>query len=140
VTDFGQAKRISTDSKLTHSGTFLGTPLSMSPDQAEGSKIANTTATDVYGLGSILYALLAGRPPFVTGNLAEALDLVRQQAPEPPTRRNSDVPRDLEVICLKCLEKEPKGRYASAAALAEDLTRWLEGCRLPRGQPGLRCG
>jgi tRNA A-37 threonylcarbamoyl transferase component Bud32/tetratricopeptide (TPR) repeat protein len=137
VTDFGLAKRITTDSQLTHSGALLGTPLYMSPEQAEGSKVANTTATDVYGLGSILYALLAGRPPFVTSNLAEALDLVRQRAPEPPTRHNRDVPRDLEVICLKCLEKEPKGRYVSALAVAEDLTRWLQGVPIAARPAGL---
>jgi tetratricopeptide (TPR) repeat protein len=127
VSDFGLAKRLTTDSELTHSGALVGTPLYMSPEQAQGPKAPSTTATDVYGLGSILYALLAGRPPFVTGNLAEALDLVRQRAPEPPSRHNRDVPRDLEVICLKCLEKEPGSRYSSAAALAEDLTRWLDG-------------
>ncbi|HZW29628.1 MAG TPA: serine/threonine-protein kinase [Isosphaeraceae bacterium] len=127
VTDFGLAKRITTESGLTHSGAIMGTPLYMSPEQASGIKGANTTATDVYGLGSILYALLAGRAPFSTGSVAEALDLVRHRPPEPPSRRNPRVPRDLEVICLKCLEKEPKRRYPSALALAEDLSRWLEG-------------
>ena len=127
VTDFGLAKRITTDGELTQSGAIMGTPLYMSPEQASGVKGANTTATDVYGLGSILYALLAGRAPFSTGSVAEALDLVRHRPPEPPSRLNPQVPRDLEVICLKCLEKEPKRRYASAWALAEDLSRWLEG-------------
>jgi tetratricopeptide (TPR) repeat protein len=127
VSDFGLAKRLTTDSELTHSGTLMGTPLYMSPEQAQGPKAPSTTATDVYGLGSILYALLAGRPPFVTGNLIEALDLVRQRAPEPPSRHNRGVARDLEVICLKCLEKEPSRRYTSAAAVAEDLARWLDG-------------
>jgi tetratricopeptide (TPR) repeat protein len=127
VTDFGLAKRITTDSDLTQSGAIMGTPLYMSPEQASGVKGSNTTATDVYGLGSILYALLAGRAPFSTGSVAEALELVRHRAPEPPSRRNRRVPRDLEVICLKCLEKEPKQRYPSALALAEDLSRWLEG-------------
>ena len=137
VTDFGLAKQITTDSQLTQSGAIMGTPLYMSPEQAHGSKVANTTATDVYGLGSILYALLAGRPPFTTGNFAEALDMVRQRVPEAPTRHNHNVPRDLEVICLKCLEKEPKGRYASAAALAEDLTRWLDGMPIAARPAGM---
>jgi tetratricopeptide (TPR) repeat protein len=127
VTDFGLAKRITTDGELTQSGAIMGTPLYMSPEQASGVKGANTTATDVYGLGSILYALLAGRAPFSTGSVAEALDLVRHRPPEPPSRLNPRVPRDLDVICLKCLEKEPKRRYASAWALAEDLSQWLEG-------------
>jgi serine/threonine-protein kinase len=127
VTDFGLAKRITTDSDLTQSGAIMGTPLYMSPEQASGVKGSNTTATDVYGLGSILYALLAGRAPFSTGSAAEALELVRHRPPEPPSRRNRQVPRDLVVICLKCLEKEPARRYPSAMALAEDLSRWLEG-------------
>jgi eukaryotic-like serine/threonine-protein kinase len=91
----------------------------------------------VYGLGSILYALLAGRPPFDTANLAEVLDQVRERDPEPPSRHNRNVPRDLDVICLKCLGKEPKGRYASAAALAEDLTCWLEGMPIAARPVGL---
>jgi tetratricopeptide (TPR) repeat protein len=86
-----------------------------------------TTASDVYGLGSTLYALLAGRAPFEGSSLAETLDMVRGLTPEPPSRLNRRVPRDLEVICLKCLEKDPKHRYDSAQALADDLNRWLDG-------------
>src|SRR5262249_11026560 len=127
VTDFGLAKRITADGALTLSGAILGTPQYMSPEQARGNKGPNTTATDVYGLGSILYALLTGRAPFTPGSLSEALDLVRLRPPEPPSRQNPRVPRDLEVICLKCLEKEPSRRYPGARALAEDLSRWLEG-------------
>jgi serine/threonine-protein kinase len=127
VSDFGLARRIETDSELTHSGHPMGTPSYMSPEQARGEKGAFTTATDVYGLGSILYALLTGKAPFAGSSLAETLDKVRDAAPEPPRRINDRVTRDLEVICLKCLEKDPLRRYASAAAVAADLNRWLGG-------------
>ncbi len=127
VTDFGLARRIDTGSDLTHSGYPVGTPSYMSPEQARGDKGSLTTATDVYGLGSILYALLTGNAPFVGSSLAETLDKVRAAAPEPPTRLNARVPRDLEIICLKCLEKDPQRRYASARLLADDLNRWLGG-------------
>jgi tetratricopeptide (TPR) repeat protein len=99
----------------------------MSPEQASGSPTALTTATDVYGLGSILYALLAGRAPFAGSSVVETLDKVRGEAPEPPSKVNASVPRDLEVICLKCMEKDPARRYESAQALADDLTRWRNG-------------
>jgi tetratricopeptide (TPR) repeat protein len=99
----------------------------MSPEQATGARGAISTATDVYGLGTILYSLLAGRAPFSGTTLVDTLEKVRHEMPEPPTQLNSTVPRDLEVICLKCLEKEPSRRYQSALALAEDLERWIEG-------------
>jgi tetratricopeptide (TPR) repeat protein len=127
VTDFGLAKRIESDAELTCSGTPVGTPAYMAPEQASGGRGALSTATDVYGLGTILYALLAGRAPFAGTTLVETLDKVRTCAPEPPRLLNKHVPRDLEIICLKCLEKETDRRYASALALAEDLDRWLEG-------------
>jgi tetratricopeptide (TPR) repeat protein/tRNA A-37 threonylcarbamoyl transferase component Bud32 len=131
VTDFGLARRIDAGlgvaCDLTYSGAIVGTPSYMSPEQATGTKGTVTTATDVYGLGAILYALLTGRAPHAASSLFETLDQVRAAPPEPPSRRNRRVPRDLEVICLKCLEKEPRRRYASARALAEDLTRWLVG-------------
>jgi len=127
VTDFGLARHIATESGLTHSGYPVGTPSYMSPEQVRGEKGSFTTATDVYGLGSILYALLTGHAPFVGSSLAETLDKVRGDAPEPPALVNTRVPRDLEIICLKCLEKDPQRRYSSARALADDLNRWLGG-------------
>jgi tetratricopeptide (TPR) repeat protein len=129
VSDFGLAKRIESggDGELTHSGHPVGTPSYMSPEQARGEKGALTVATDVYGLGTILYALLAGRAPFQGSSLAETLDQVRDQPPDPPSRLNARVPRALEIICLKCLEKAPERRYASARDLADDLNRWLRG-------------
>jgi eukaryotic-like serine/threonine-protein kinase len=127
VTDFGLAKRITGDCDLTRSGAPVGTPSYMSPEQAAGDKGSLSTATDVYGLGTILYALMAGRAPFAGTTLIDTLDKVRTCLPEPPSLLNKQVPRDLEIICLKCLEKEPTRRYPSALALAEDLDRWLTG-------------
>ena len=127
VTDFGLAKRVEGNSELTQSGAILGTPSYMAPEQASGNNKAITTATDVYGLGAVLYALLTGKPPFKGDTVLETLEQVRQQPPEPPSGVGRDVDRDLETICLKCLEKEPERRYASALALAEDLERWLRG-------------
>ena len=127
VTDFGLAKRIKDDGELTQSGAPVGTPAYMSPEQAVGDKGSLSTATDVYGLGTILYALLAGRAPFAGTTLIDTLDKVRTSLPERPSLLNKQVPRDLEIICLKCLEKEPNRRYPSALALAEDLDRWLQG-------------
>jgi eukaryotic-like serine/threonine-protein kinase len=127
VTDFGLAKQIKGDGDLTESGAPVGTPAYMSPEQAIGARGSLSTATDVYGVGTVLYALLAGRAPFGGTTLIETLDKVRTCSPERPSQLNDRVPRDLEIICLKCLEKEPARRYGSALALAEDLDRWLEG-------------
>jgi eukaryotic-like serine/threonine-protein kinase len=127
VTDFGLAKRVEGDSELTQSGAILGTPAYMAPEQASGKRGTVTTSTDIYGLGAILYALLAGRPPFGGTAILEILDQVRDREPDSPRKFNSRVPRDLDVICLKCLEKDSRRRYASADALAEDLKRWLAG-------------
>jgi hypothetical protein len=127
VTDFGLATRIENDSELTETGTPMGTPSYMAPEQASGDKGSLSTATDVYGLGTILYALLAGRAPFAGTTVLETLDKVRNSSPELPSQHNNRVPRDLEIICLKCLEKEPNHRYESALALAEDLDRWRAG-------------
>jgi eukaryotic-like serine/threonine-protein kinase len=127
VTDFGLAKRLTTDSELTLSGALLGTPCYMAPEQTAGHKGLATTATDVYGLGGILYTLLTGRPPCEGETLAETLDRVRDCEPSPPSAANRLVDRDLETVCLKCLRKDPAERYGSAEALAKDLERWLAG-------------
>ncbi len=127
VTDFGLAKRIEHDAGLTVSGAIMGTPSYMSPEQAVGRSSLVTTASDVYGLGAILYAALTGRAPFAGDSVMNTLDQVRHRPPQPPTRLNAKLPRDLELICLKCLEKDPRHRYASAQALSDDLNRWLRG-------------
>jgi WD40 repeat protein len=126
VTDFGLAKRVEGDSGLTGSGAIVGTPSYMAPEQALASK-GLTTAADVWSLGAILYEMLTGRPPFRGETPLETLQQVLQSEPERPGRLNPQVDRDLETICLKCLQKEPSHRYGSSLALAEDLERWLEG-------------
>jgi WD40 repeat protein len=127
ITDFGLAKRVEGDSELTRSGAILGTPAYMAPEQASGRRGSVTTSTDLYGLGAILYALLTGRAPFGGATVLDTLEQVRGRLPESPQKLNPKVPRDLEVVCLKCLEKDPRRRYASADALADDLRRWVEG-------------
>ena len=126
VTDFGLAKRLEADPELTASGVILGTPAYMSPEQAMGHRGSITTATDVYGLGAILYALLTGKAPFGGDSAIQTIEAVRNRPPEPPSRWSARVPRDLETICLKCLEKDPRRRYAGVQALADDLRAWLD--------------
>jgi len=125
VTDFGLAKKLKADSSLTHTGQVMGTPSYMPPEQAEGKEVG--PATDVYALGAILYCLLTGRPPFQAATPMDTLIQVVGQDPVPVRQLNAAVARDLETICLKCLEKESGKRYASAAALGEDLRRYLDG-------------
>jgi serine/threonine-protein kinase len=127
ISDFGLAKRIEGDGELTVSGAIVGTPAYMAPEQASGQRGAVTTVTDVYGLGAVLYSLLTGRAPFQGVSLADVLEQVRERLPEAPSRLNSRTPRDLEIISLKCLEKEPWRRYGSAEALADDLGRYVAG-------------
>jgi WD40 repeat protein len=127
ITDFGLAKRIDAEGSLTNSGALIGTPNFMAPEQAAGQRNAVTTATDVYGLGAVLYSLLAGRPPFRADSLFGTLELIQHQEPVPPSRFNPPIGRDLETICLKCLRKEPRERYQSAAELADDLDRYQNG-------------
>ena len=126
ITDFGLAKRVEADAEMTASGAILGTPAYMAPEQATGRRGAITTATDVYGLGSVLYALLTGKAPFAGDSVIDILTMVKEQPPVPPRKLNARVPRDLEVICLKCLEKDPRRRYLTAQAVAEDLRASLE--------------
>jgi hypothetical protein len=125
VADFGLARRIEADSSLTRPGAVLGTPSYMAPEQAAGSP--PTTAIDVYALGAILYELLTGRPPFRGATVAETLRLVQDREPIRPRALNLKADRDLETIALRCLEKAPRQRYASADAVAEELERWLAG-------------
>ena len=138
VADFGLAKWLGNDTDVTQTGALLGTPSYMAPEQASpiprprpgtgpgrGPYDGVTTAADVYGLGAVLYALLTGHPPFCGPGLLLTLEQVRNDLPRPPRSLNPMVDRDLETVCLKCLEKEPANRYGSADELADDLERWL---------------
>ena len=127
VSDFGLARRIGQESSVTGPGAILGSPPYMAPEQASGRSSEVTTATDVYGLGSILYAILTGRPPFQGLSQLDVLEKVRHREPDRPRSIDRRADAELETICLKCLEKEPARRYAGAEALAEDLERWLDG-------------
>jgi tetratricopeptide (TPR) repeat protein/predicted Ser/Thr protein kinase len=128
ITDFGLAKRVDRGGgdDATRTGALLGSPPYMAPEQVTGDKRAMTTATDVYGLGAILYTLLTGRPPFQGDSVVETLERVKAGNPDPPSGINRAIDADLEAICLKCLEQDPHRRYRSAAELADDLDRFLE--------------
>jgi WD40 repeat protein/tRNA A-37 threonylcarbamoyl transferase component Bud32 len=126
ITDFGLAKLLRTDSGQTRTGAVIGTPSYMSPEQAAAQKDLGP-ACDVYSLGAILYELLTARPPFRGETALATLTMVAEADPVPPRLLNPKVDADLETVCLKCLEKDPGRRYASAAALADDLTRYLDG-------------
>ena len=136
VTDFGLAKRVEGDSELTQSGAILGTPSYMAPEQASGKKGVVTVATDVYGLGAIFYTILSGKPPFQGESAMETIAQVKDRVLDPPSSHGRRIDRDLETICLKCLEKEPGRRYGSAEAVAEDLEALApQASRSPHGRP-----
>jgi len=127
ISDFGLAKRLDEDSGHTQTGTILGSPSYMAPEQAEGRIKEIGPRSDVYSLGAILYEMLTGRPPFRGATLLETLEQVRTREPVPPAQLRPGVPRDLETICLKCLHKDSVRRYTGAGELADDLGRFLNG-------------
>jgi tRNA A-37 threonylcarbamoyl transferase component Bud32 len=134
VVDFGLARQLTAPLELTQSDEFVGTPAYLAPEQLAGDRQALTVAADVYGLGAILYVLLTGHPPFGGPTILETLSRVRDSEPRNPRALNPRIDPDLEVICLKALEKQPSARYSSAKSLAEDLNRYLNGEPI-RGRP-----
>ena len=127
IADFGLARHFDGDGGLTLDGVRVGTPSYMSPEQVSGKSDAVGPAADIYALGAILYEMLTGRPPFRAATATETQRQVMEEEPATPSRLNAKVPRDLETICLKCLHKDPDRRYATAALLADDLRRFLNG-------------
>ncbi len=126
LTDFGLARLVESESTVTRTLEVLGTPSYMAPEQAVGNNAQLTSATDVYGLGAVLYQLLTGHPPFTGGTTYETIKLLLDTEPRQPRLLNPKIDRDLSTICLKCLEKDPQRRYSSSLALAEDLEHWLK--------------
>jgi eukaryotic-like serine/threonine-protein kinase len=127
IADFGLVKRLEDDSGHTSSGSILGTPSYMAPEQARGESHRVGPAADQYALGAILYELLTGRPPFQGTSVLDTLDMVRDREPVPPSQLQPKTPRDIDTICLKCLEKDISRRYPDALALAEDLRKFRSG-------------
>jgi serine/threonine-protein kinase len=127
LTDFGLARLVEKESTVTRTLEVLGTPSYMAPEQAVGNNAKLTSATDVYGLGAVLYQLLTGHPPFAGGTTYETIKLLLDTEPRQPRVLNPKIDRDLSTICLKCLEKDQQRRYSSALALAEDLEHWIGG-------------
>jgi serine/threonine-protein kinase len=136
VTDFGLARKLD-DPGLTQSGVIMGTPSYLAPEQASGRSRAVGPAADIYALGAVLYECLTGRPPFRAATTLDTLAQVLDTDPVPPRQLNPAVPRDLETVCLKCLHKEPRRRYADAAALADDLDRYRAGRPVQARRVGL---
>src|SRR6266498_4019673 len=126
LTDFGLARLVETESTMTRTMEVLGTPSYMAPEQAVGNNAAVGSVTDVYGLGAVLYQLLTGQPPFAGGTTYDTIKLLLDTEPRQPRLWNRKIDCELSTICLKCLEKDPKRRYSSALALAEDLEHWLK--------------
>jgi serine/threonine protein kinase len=137
VTDFGLAKHVDRGDDLTLTGQIVGTPAYMAPEQITNRRGEIGPACDIYGMGALLYELLTGRPPFIARDHFSTLLQVLECEPQSPRQLNPNVPRDLEIICLKCLEKEPQRRYASAAELADDLARFLAGESISLSSPKL---
>ena len=138
ITDFGLAKLLSSENLLTTDNCLLGTPCYMPPEQASANGGNTGREGDVYSLGAILYELLTGRPPFLGVTVLDTLSLIRDRDPVPCRTSQPRTPRDLEIICMKCLEKAPQQRYATAAALAADLARFLEGSAIEARPPSWR--
>src|SRR5215469_14293591 len=124
LTDFGLARLVETESTVTRTREVLGTPSYMAPEQAAGETTKLGKATDVYGLGAVLYQLVTGHPPFAGGTTYETIKLLLDTEPRPPRSLNRKIDRELSTICVKCLDKDPKRRYPAAAGLAEDLEHW----------------
>src|SRR5207248_7389907 len=124
LTDFGLAQLLETKSTVTRTMEVLGTPSYMAPEQAVGNNAGVGRATDIYGLGAVLYQLLTGHPPFAAGTTYETVRLLLDTEPRQPCLLNPKIDRDLATICLKCLDKDPQRRYSSALALAKDLEHW----------------
>ncbi|HWN24324.1 MAG TPA: serine/threonine-protein kinase, partial [Candidatus Sulfotelmatobacter sp.] len=125
LTDFGLARLVEAESTITRTLEMIGTPSYMAPEQAAGEHANISKTTDVYGLGAVLYQLLTGHPPFAGGTSYQTIRLLLDTEPRQPRLWNPKIDRELSTICLKCLEKDPKHRYSSALALADDLERWL---------------
>src|SRR5947208_8156582 len=126
LTDFGLARLVEAEDTVTHTEQIMGTPSYMAPEQAVAHKTQLTSTTDVYGVGAVLYQLLTGHPPFAAETTYETIRLLVETDPRGPRLLNSKIDRELSTICLKCLEQDPKRRYPSALALAEDLQHWLK--------------